>query len=115
MRCCTWSRAVTMSTGVAGLGKAAPEAPTVAGADRKRCNRTLPSASRQTQVQQHGVKPLGAQSAPSTGHIATHIHGITALLQRGAQACGDACIVFNHQDSHGRIVTASRSKSLRVH
>ena len=27
---------------------------------------------RQTQVQQHGVKPLGAQSAPSTGHIATH-------------------------------------------
>ena len=81
-----------------------PRRPPWLGADRKRCNRTLPSASGKPRSSSTASN-RSARKALQALATSPHPRHNRALLQRGAQAGGDACIVFNHQDSHGRIVT----------
>ena len=57
-------------------------------------------AVRQAQIEQNGIKTLGAERMPGRGHVLAHIHGIAALCEVGLQTSCNAFVIFNYQYSH---------------
>jgi hypothetical protein len=66
----------------------------------------------QPKIQNQRIESFAAQGTPTALHTLAQIHRVSALTQIGSQAFGNACIVFDHQDSHTCILAAVASISV---